>query len=161
MKTKIPKGKHSQVLNCMEKFNSALHAELLLKIELNKLILDLPSYPPQRWEQAAIIQQICFTTPSCKMLLMISTFHWLCSHWWYTTMQDLNTSQHPNIPLGRIPAGHTLSWECPTLLEANSGTHHRGCLARDRWEGLDATGKLLAAKSSSGLFPTVTRFFVF
>lgn len=48
------------------------------------------------------------------------------------------------MPPGRIPAGHTLSWECPILLEANPGTHHRGCLARDRWEGLDATGKLLA-----------------
>lgn len=78
------------------------------------------------------------------MLLMISTFHWLCSHWWYTRTPQCRTWTHPNIPPGRIPAGHTLSWECPILLEANPGTHHRECLARDRWEGLDATGKLLA-----------------
>lgn len=42
------------------------------------------------------------------------------------------------------PTCCALYWQCPTLMQATPGVHRRGCLARPRWGGLDATGKLLA-----------------
>lgn len=55
------------------------------------------------------------------------------------------------------PTGHTLNWECPTLLEATPGAHHRGCLARKVLMPQETSG---SAKSSCAL-PHCFKFFEF
>lgn len=48
---------------------------------------------------------------------------------------------------GGVPTCCTLCWQCPTLMQATPGVHHRGCSAKPSG-GLDATGKLLAVLNS-------------
>lgn len=70
------------------------------------------------------------------------------------TRQDMQTPQQG---VGS-PTGHTLNWECPTLLEATPGAPHRGCLARKVLMPQETSG---SAKSSCGLSPTVSSFLGF
>lgn len=75
-----------------------------------------------------------------------------------TMQKPIPTFKHPTVG---SPAGHTLNWECPTLLEATPGAHHRGCLARDGWEGLDATGNFWHCQIQIWSLPHCCKFLNF
>lgn len=75
-----------------------------------------------------------------------------------TMQKPIPTFKHPTVG---SPAGHTLNWECPTLLEATPGAHHRGCLARDGWEGLDATGNFWHCQIQIWSLPHCCKFLIF